>query len=190
MNPFATQLAAIVAALLLGACASAPQPQQNAVDQVPQPVGQGSLKLNVRGGYYQVFNSEFSPKGEQIEMALLRRNIHEKWAPTQVVCVGEKVGDREMCLMVASMTTANPNQLKLTFFGWKRESDTWAFEQTIAGNFPVGTPVRLGISFADKVLSFKINDDSIVSRPLEFAPEIVTFRCSSAECTFSFREAE
>jgi hypothetical protein len=174
--------------VLLSGCASVQQLNSERVLEPKLEIGETRVHFNVAGGFWKDFRIEFdNVQGEKLELLILHRNSHKKWAPTQAICVGAKLPSNEICINVRSMTTADETQLALVKTVGNLDHSGILESVPIVGNFPVGVKIVVDLSVEKKVLHFKINNEIAVSHRLDFEPEMLRLGCSSVECVFLSR---
>jgi hypothetical protein len=151
----------------------------------PLRLGSTRIEMNVHGGYLQETRSDFdNKKGDQIKTVMGHRNFHEKWVPTQFICVGAKLPSNEVCIIIASMTTADKTQLEIKRTVTNIDQTDIVESFPIKGEFPIKKEIVIDVNVLNGILNFKINNDIDVNYRPEFVPEVLRFGCSSVECTF------
>jgi hypothetical protein len=173
-------------ALLLSGCANV---QQSRIDMLPNSnmaVGESRLQLSVKGGYWQDFRANFDiVTGERIELLMSNPNFHEKWAPTQAICVRATGLSKEICVHVRPMN-ADKGQLAVIETVSNTDRTKILESRPIVGKFPVGVRVVVAISMEKDALNLRINNEISVRHELDFEPAILMMGCSSVECSFRF----
>jgi hypothetical protein len=172
----------LISVLLCG-CAGPSKISQQKESEISLDQGSSYHRLNVTGGYWEAFNIRFN-KNEKIELSMLGRNFHEKWAPVQVVCVYAKSSEKKICINVRTLTTPDSEQLELVETVVIEEQKKTLESVPILGDFPIGKPLIIDVAVENDTLNFLINNKFRITHSLDFEPDQMMLGCSSVECTF------
>lgn len=185
-NMIKTFLIFSVAIVLFGCASASKESTGKSVDSYLES-GAIRVQMNVKGGYWQDTRIEFVNKtGEKLKMTMNHRNFHEKWAPSQSVCVGAKLPSNEVCINIRSMTTPEKSQLAVSQTVTSSDQSTIIESVPIIGDFPIDKQVIVDVTVDGEMINFKINNDIKLSYRPSFSPEMLRIGCSSVECLFEF----
>ncbi|CAN5862948.1 hypothetical protein BH11PSE12_BH11PSE12_05920 [soil metagenome] len=183
-----TWFALLFISIFMCGCASVHDIQtHNALDNSLQ-IGSARVEMNVKGGNWQGLTSEFNfdqPQGDRFEMTMGSQNFDKKWAPTQALCIGDKLSEERVCINFHALTTAEKDQLAMSETVFDAAGELLE-RIAIPRYFKVGDKVEVEVSVKKGNLYFKINDNEAISHPLNFIPMTIRFGCSSVRCQFKY----